>query len=359
MGVIPPRAAPRLTRKTDPSDMPFFARFKSTSNKSMADVADIEEAKPEPQPYKHIPMHAARDARSQVPPGTRKSDRKAIAEHHKRRSQMPDAHTPVIRLSMGVIGGDWAVGQRDVPYVSKQPPPSKRPTTSLKDLKSINTQQKKRAARRAAYVEPTADIIYHLGLLPSPLAQTIPTIAGSLDHPSIPLPIRTHPPLAEYDPSQAKLHASQDSVPEISDVASRSSSSCGSNLSRHPKSTTSSRSSEEPLYPAPIRNRARDSLSFTIAQDSRFHKPTNHPTRRLRAAAHDSTGIEQAMASPESFRPQRAPPVIVRNDSAYPILPIAGFDFGTERPYSPERLRPWLSKDRNNVSQYTSMVSAI
>jgi hypothetical protein len=344
--------------------MPFFARFKSPLHRSMGDVADGGDTTPKQEPYKHIPMHAARDARSQVPPGTRKRDRQAIAEHHKRRSQMPDINTPVVRLNMGLVVDEWSVGQRDVPYVSKQPPISKRPTANLKELKCINTQQKKRAARRAAYVEPTADVTYHLGLLPSPLTQNMPTTTGSLDPPTIPLPTRRHPPLSELCNTIRSRHREQSfvkqgSTTEVSDVASRSSSSCGSNLSIHPKSTASSRSSEEPLYPAPTRNRARDSLSFTIAQDSQFHKPTNDPIRRLRAAAHDSTGIEQAMASPESFQPQRAPPVIVRNDSAYPVLPIASFDFGTERPYTPERLRPWLSKDRNNVSQCTSMVSAI
>lgn len=345
--------------------MPFFAKFKSTTQGLSNGPEESGNTKPKPDLYKHIPMHAARDARCQVPPGTRKSDQRAIAEHHKRRSQMQDIYTPAVRLDTRLVDDDWSVGQREVPFVSKQPPTSMRPTASLKELNNINTQRKMRASRRAAHIEPTADVSYHLGLLPSPLTCSTSSTAAGLSPPSIPLPNRRHPPLAEHDRSISsgssldQRHAGQDIVAEISDGASRSNSSCGSTQSTIIKSTASTRSSREHLNPAPPRNRARDSLFQTIAQDSRFHKPNSGPRRRLRAAAHDSTGIEQAMASPESFRPHRAPPVIVRNDSAYPVLSNIGFDFGTERPYSPERLRPWLLNSKESAVHYTSMVSAL
>ena len=126
---------------------------------------------------------------------------------------------------------------------------------------------------------------------------------------------------------------------------------------------TSSATSHEPLNPPPSRSRARDSISHLLTQDARFHNPNSGPRRgqRLRAAPHDMTGIEQAMSIPGSFRPRRAPPAIVRNDSAYPALSMAGFDFGAvaERPYSPDRLRPWLTSNKHNVVQCISNVGVI
>jgi hypothetical protein len=279
---------------------------------------------------------------------------------------MQEIPNSVLRINTGAVVNDRSVGRRDVPYVSKEMPPLiyKRPTTTLEELNSINARRKARASRRAAHVEPTADISYHLRPLPSPLEQPMSSTANGLNLPSIALPIRIRPPLSKSlsdlgSGSCNKSGARQGNTVEISDEATRSSSSCSSTISTITKSTASSTSSQEPLDPGPPRNRARDSLSHTIIQDSRFHKPNSKPSRRRRAAAHDSTGIEQAMASPESFRPQRAPPAIFRNDSAYPTLPMAGFDFGTERPYSPERLRPWLINGKRNAFQCMGRVSSI
>lgn len=346
--------------------MPFFTRFRSATGGMSDGTSGSAKAAPKPEAYKHIPTHAARDARSQVPPLAREKDRDAIAEHHKRRSQMPEIPNSVLRLNTGAEVNGRPVGRRDVPYMSKEMPSMiyKRPTTTLEELKSINAQRKTRASRRAAHVEPTADISYHLKMLPSPQDQSISSTTNVLDRPSIPLPIRTHPPLNKFINdlgcgSCDESDAMQGNTVEISDMPTRSNSSCGSTVSATTKSTASSTGSQEPLDPGPPRNRARDSLSHTIIQDARFNKPNSRTRRRLRAAAHDSTGIEQAMASPESFRPQRAPPAIVRNDSAYPTLPMAGFDFGTERPYSPERLRPWLVNGKKNAFQCTSRVSSI
>jgi hypothetical protein len=129
------------------------------------------------------------------------------------------------------------------------------------------------------------------------------------------------------------------------------------------KHKRSSATSHEPLDPPPSRSRARDSISHQLTQDERFHNPNSGPRRgqRLRAAPHDMTGIEQAMSTPGSFQPRRAPPAIVRNDSAYPALPMAGFDFGAvaERPYSPDRLRPWLTSNNHNAVQRISNVGFI
>lgn len=347
--------------------MPFFGRFRSARESPNGVPSDSAIANPKPEPYRHIPVHAARDARSQVPPSARESDREAIAEHHKRRSQMPHTHDRVLWVNTGAVVDDWYVGQRDVPYVNREKPPttSARPTTALKELHNINAQRRTRASRRAAHIEPTAEVSYHLGLLPSPLAQSMSLTANGPDPPSIPLPIRTRPPMPEFDNDVRRRYNSRERVTEkisavnASGVATRSNSSSGSSTSTTIKSRVSSTSSQEPLHPPPSGTRARDSLSRKIVQDSRFHKPKSSSGRRLRAAAHDSTGLEQAMASPESFRPQRAPPVILRNDSAYPALPMAGFDFGTERPYSPERLRPWLVNNKHNAFQSTSRMTSV
>jgi hypothetical protein len=341
--------------------MHFFAKFRS-AKEGLNVVPSGSTETPKLEPYKHIPTHAACDAQSQVPPGSREWDRGAIAEHNKRRRQITETCSPVLITNTGPGVDNWRVGQRDIPYVSKDrlPPVSQRPTKALIELNKINMQRKSKASKRAAHIETNADSSYHLRSLPSPLARCMPSSASGAEPPPIPPPMRTIPPLIEVRKDMgAGSYAVEDAKLDTSESASRSNSSSGSTASARTKSTVSSTSSQEPLEPAPPLSRARDSLACKITQDTRFHRPSSNPARRLRAAPHDLTGIEQAMASPESFQPQRAPPVISRSDSAYPAMPMAGFDFGTERPYSPARLRPWLVNNKPNTFQYTSRVSAI
>ena len=341
--------------------MQFFAKFRF-QKEGLNVIPSGSTETPKLEPYKHIPTHAARDARSQVPPGSREWDRGAIAEHNKRRRQIPETCGTVLKNNTGAVVDDWSVGQRDIPYVSKDklPPVSQRPTRALTELNKISMQRKSKASKRAAHIETNADLSYHLGSLPSPLSRSMPIDTSGPNLPPVPLPMRTIPPLIEVRKHMgAGSYAVEDAELDTSGSASRSNSSSGSTASARTKSTVSSISSQEPLEPAPPLSRARDSLACKLTQDTRFHRLNSNPARRLRAAAHDLTGIEQAMASPESFQPHRAPPLIARSDSAYPAMPMAGFDFGTERPYSPARLRPWLVNNKINTSQYTSRVSAV
>ena len=335
--------------------MHFFAKFRSA--KVGSDVVTSRRTElPKLEPYKHIPTHAARDARSQVPPGSREWDHGAIAEHNKRRRQVPETCAPASKANDRSVANNWPVGQRDIPYVSKEKLPrvSQRPTKALTELNKISVQRKSKASRRAAHVETDADLTYHLDLLPSPLARCMPLSASGPDLPSVTLPTRISLPLLEgCKDTCAESYAVE--VPEFdtSGPTSRLNSSSGSTASTRTKSFVSSTSSQEPLEPTPPRSRARDSLAYTVTQDTRFHRPNSKPAKRMRAATHDLTGLEQVMASPDSFQPQRAPPVI-----ACPIMPTAGFDFGTERPYSATRLRPWLVNKKLSTIQYTNRLSA-
>jgi len=172
--------------------------------------------------------------------------------------------------------------------------------------------------------------------------------------PSIPLPTRVRPPLPWVGKDVKRSYHGRDHRYENDTVAAgprlttRSNSSSSSSASTSSKSRVSSTSSPEPLESPPARSRAQDSMSSKTTQDSRLYNLMSSGEKRLKAASHDLTGIEQAMASSETFRPHRPTPVIPQNDSVYPALPMAGFTLGTERPYSPHRLRPWLTNNNHN-----------
>ena len=333
--------------------MPFFIRFRST--KGGADGASNNtNGKPKLEPYKHVLTHAAHDARSQVPPSAREKDREAIAGQHKRRSQLAQQFNPVLRVGPVDDSKKWPVSHRDVPYVGKEKTPrAPRPAGTLTELSQLQAQRKTRASRRAAHIEPTAEVTYHLGLLPSPLVPAPPVID---------LPKRRHPPLSPHSISNSTPLEVQDrDYSQPTTMAKNIQISRDSVAQRTFMGRKSSTSSGESLSIPPPRGNARDSLSLKIAQDPRFHSPNSgfKKKQRLRAAPHDKTGLEDAMANPESFQPKRMAPSIIRNDSAYPSLPMAEFNFGTERPYSPERLRPWLTNTKHNAFQYMTTVNAI
>jgi hypothetical protein len=169
--------------------MPFFLRSWSVK-KTTESQASVRPSNP--KPYKHIPIHAARDARTQVPPGAREAHRQAITGHHKRRSQIPQQDIPILRVqhlpALTVdTGGETKnspVSHRYVPYVGKEKPiqVSQRPTAALMELNQLSARQKTRASRRAAHIEPTAEVTYHLGLLPSPLSNTAASDPSKYTH---------------------------------------------------------------------------------------------------------------------------------------------------------------------------------
>lgn len=378
--------------------MPFFLR--SLSNKRAAEnEVKASNVQSKSEPYKHIPVHAARDALSQMPPSAREADRQAITDHHKRRSQMPQHDSPILSVQQHLpslmIDTDsdrknLSANQRDVPYIGKGKPPhtSRRPIATLRELNHLSAQQKIRASRRAAHIEPTAEVIYHLGLLPSPLSYPpasfssqesplgpirISSSEQAADVEEIALPVRKHPPLlvnqmqagSDSPTPSTSLASCMSSLPSSSqiEVAIAVKASNRSYFDERPVRWGPPASSQEPLNPPPVRSRARDSISRMSTEDPRFHKPKSGSKRaqRLRAAPHDTTGIEQAMSAPNSFQPRRAPPLIKRNGSADPVMPIPGFDFGAtaERPYSPDRLRPWLANSKHNAFQHLNMATMV
>jgi hypothetical protein len=169
--------------------MPFFLRSWSDkkTTQSQASVGPSN-----PKPYKHIPIHAARDARSQMPPGAREADRQAITDHHKRTSQIPQQNIPILRVQQLPAltvdtGGETKnprISHGDVRYVGKEKPLqlSQRPTAALMELNQLSARQKTRASRRAAHIEPTVEVTYHLGLLPSPLTDTAASDPSKYSH---------------------------------------------------------------------------------------------------------------------------------------------------------------------------------
>jgi len=118
--------------------MSIFGKFRALKKTSDGRKSDQAEENPNPQPYRHIPTHAASDALSQAPPGAKAADdKRAIREQRKRRDEIVRHNSSLSTVttanrSSGSTSDDWASTTKDQ---RKHPPifpniivpPSERP----------------------------------------------------------------------------------------------------------------------------------------------------------------------------------------------------------------------------------------
>src|SRR5277367_4403845 len=93
--------------------MSIFSKFRSSKKTSDGRKSDQAEKTPNPQPYRHIPTHAASDALSQAPPRAKAADdKRAIREQRKRRDEIIHHNSSLSTVttadrSSGSTSDDW------------------------------------------------------------------------------------------------------------------------------------------------------------------------------------------------------------------------------------------------------------
>jgi hypothetical protein len=139
--------------------MSIFSKFRSSKKTSDGRKSDQAEENPNPQPYRHIPTHAASDALSQAPPGAKAADdKRAIREQRKRRDEMihhNSSLSPVTTAyrSSGSTSDDWGSTTKDqrkhppiFPNISV-PPSETSPRDACATLRSVKSSSTASSSR--------------------------------------------------------------------------------------------------------------------------------------------------------------------------------------------------------------------